>query len=238
MATPATDRPKRFYKAAAVGPLEGGHAVLLDGRAPRTPAGAPLVLPTPSLAALIAAEWERQAASIALDHMPATRLAFTALDRIAAARAETVAQIVGYANADLICYRAPAPAALTAREAAAWDPLLAWARDSLGLAFTPVTGIVHTPQPRASLDGVAALAEALDDFALAGLAYATGLLGSAVLALAVLRGRLTAQAACDLSRVDEAFQEAQWGVDEEAAARTAARRAEAVMIGDWLSALG
>ena len=237
MAAP-TDRPKRFYKAATAAPLEGGYAVLLDGRAPRTPAGARLILPTLALAELIAAEWEAQAPSIDLDRMPATRLAYTALDRIGAARAETVAEVVGYANSDLLCYRAPAPASLTDQQAAAWDPVLDWAREALDLRFIPVTGLMHQAQPPASLDGVAALAGALDDFALAGLTFATVLFGSALLAIAVLRGRLTAQAAFDLSRLDEAFQERQWGVDAEAAARTANPRTEAAMVGAWMAALG
>jgi chaperone required for assembly of F1-ATPase len=236
MASP-TDRPKRFYKAATADALDGGFAVLLDGRPPRTPAGARLVLPTLALAQLIAAEWAAQAAHVALDHMPATRLAYTALDRIAAARPETVGEIVDYANADLLCYRAPAPATLTDRQARDWDPLLDWAGEALGLSFTSVTGVIHQPQSEATLEGVAEIAGALDDFALAGLAYATVLFGSAILALAVAHGRLTAQAAFDLSRLDEAFQEAQWGVDAEAAERTARRRGEAEMIGGWFGGL-
>ena len=237
MASP-TDRPKRFYKTATTGALDGGFAVLLDGRPPRSPAGARLILPTQGLAQLIAAEWAAQTLTVALDHMPATRLAYTAIDRIAAARPETVQEIVGYANADLLCYRAPAPATLTDRQAREWDPLLDWAREALGLGFASVAGVIHQPQAEATLDGVARIAEAMDDFALAGLAYATVLFGSAILALAVARGRLTAQGAFDLSRLDEAFQEQQWGVDAEAAERTARRRGEAKMIGAWFEALG
>jgi len=235
--TAPQDRPKRFYKTATAAPVEGGFAVHLDGRPPRTPSGARLVLPSLALAELIAAEWAAQGSHIALSDMPATRLAYTALDRIAAARAETVGEIVRYAGSDLLCYRAEAPASLTDLQAARWGPLLDWAASALGLSFVAVTGIIHRPQPPSALDGVAALAEALDDVTLAALAYATSLFGSAILALAVRHGALTAEEAFDLSRLDEAFQERQWGVDAEAAERTAARRGEAVMIGAWFAAL-
>ena len=61
--------------------------------------------------------------------------------------------------------------------------------------------------------------------------------------LDLLERGLGAQAALDavtaheLSRLDEAFQEERWGVDEEAALRTAARAQEACMIGAWFAAL-
>jgi chaperone required for assembly of F1-ATPase len=236
--TAPQDRPKRFYKTAEATAVDGGFAVHLDGRPPRTPSGARLVVPSQALAELIAAEWAAQGSHIALSDMPATRLAHTALDRIAAARAETIGEIVRYAGSDLLCYRAEAPASLTELQAARWGPLLDWAASDLGLSFVAVTGIIHQPQPPAALGGVAALAEALDDVALAALAQATSLFGSAILALAVQRGQLTAEAAFDLSRLDEAFQERQWGVDAEAAERTALRRREALMLGVWFESLG
>jgi len=99
-------------------------------------------------------------------------------------------------------------------------------------------GIAHVAQPSDSTARVRDLALSLDDFALTGLATAVGLFGSAVLALAVRQGALSGEEAHDLSRLDEAFQEEQWGVDAEAAVRTEARRAEAVLLERWFSALG
>lgn len=231
------ERPKRFYKSAAAGPLDDGFGVLLDGRPLKTPVGARAIVPTQALASLIAAEWGAQDRFIDMGHMPATRLAFTTLDRIGETRSQVEGEVVRYAGSDLLCYHATGPAALIERETAAWTPLLDWARTDLGLEFTLSTGIVHRAQPGTTLRRVGDLAEALDDFALAGLAYATALFGSAILAFAVQRERLTADEAFDLSRLDEAFQEEKWGVDEEAAARTAHRRQAAAMIGDWFQAL-
>jgi chaperone required for assembly of F1-ATPase len=228
---------RRFYKAATVEPREGGWAVLLDGREARTPEKAPLRLPTEALARLVAAEWEAQPESIEFARMPATRLAFTAIDRAPAAREGLAGEVARYAGSDLLCYFAEGPQALIDRETAAWSPLLDWAEAELGLRFNRAAGIIHCAQPPETVAAVGRLAAELDDPALSALAYAAPLLGSAVLALALHRGRLSGEAAFDLSRIDEAYQEEFWGVDAEAAERTAGLRAEAVMLDRWFAAL-
>ncbi|HYE42069.1 MAG TPA: ATPase, partial [Caulobacteraceae bacterium] len=105
------------------------------------------------------------------------------------------------------------------------------------LSLVRATGIIHTPQPAEALARVEALALALDDFALGGVAWATPLFGSAILALALQRGRLSGETAFDLSRLDEAFQEERWGVDAEAAERTANLRRDALALDAWFGAL-
>jgi len=231
------ERPRRFYQAASAAPLEGGHGVALDARMLRTPAGVRLVLPGLALAELVASEWAAQEQVIDHGRMPATRLAFTAADRIGAARAATAVEIARQAGSDLLCHFAQAPKALTERQEARWAPLLVWAEHELGLRFERAMGILHRPQPLATLDRVEALALTLDDFALAGLALAAGLFSSTILALALQRGVLSGDGAFDLSRLDEAFQEEQWGIDAEAAERTALLRGEAVMLEQWFRAL-
>jgi len=229
--------PRRFYRAVSVEPVGEGHAVLLDGRAPRAPGGTPLVLPTPGLAALAAEEWDAQDPHIVMVSMPAVRLAWTALEKIAAAREAVADEVARYAGSDLLCYRAEGPRELVAQQAAAWDPLLDWARTGLGVTLAPPTGVIHREQPGASLARVRARPVELDDFGLTALAHAVGLLGSAVLAFALQRGRLTGEQAHDLARLDEAFQERLWGVDAEAALRTEARLAETVLLERWFRAL-
>lgn len=237
LAPDAPARPRRFYKAADVVAEAGAFLVRLDARAARTPARAPLSLPTRPLARLVADEWSAQGEFIVLAAMPATRLAFTALDRLPAARAGAAAEVARYADSDLLCYFAEAPEALTRRQARLWGPVLDWAEAELGLRFERAAGIVHRHQPPETLARVERLAAALDDFALAGLAFAAPLFGSAVLALALQRGRLSGEEAFDLSRLDEAWQEELWGQDAEAAERTAALRREARMLDAWFAAL-
>jgi chaperone required for assembly of F1-ATPase len=209
----------------------------LDERALRTPAGAVLIAPTLPLAELIAEDWARQGPTIDLAGMGATRLAYSAVDRIGRARAETAAEIGRFAGADVVCYFADAPAALVERQSERWGRMLEWAHADLGLEFVRVRGLVHRPQSPETIAAVEALALAMEDFGLAGLAMATALFGSAVLGLALARGRLDGLAAFELSRLDEAFQEEIWGVDEIAAARRARLAGEAGMLDRWFAAL-
>lgn len=231
------ERLKRFWKSVDVAEGEGGWSVTLDGRTPRTPAHAPLTLPTEAAGRLVADEWAAQGEFLDPATMPATRLASTAIDRIGQARAAVADEVAAFAGSDLLCYLAEHPAGLVAEQVRDWTPWRDWAAAELGCRLEAIEGIVHRPQDPAAIARVRDHALDLDDFALTGLAMATPLLGSAVLALALQRGVLTGQAAFDLSRLDEAFQERQWGVDAEAAERTAARRAEAVLLERWFRAL-
>ena len=231
------EKPRRFYREVAVAAAGEGFGVRLDGRELRAPKGTPLVLPTEALAEIIAAEWAAQGERLELAAMHATRLANTAVESLPMARAATADQVAQYAAADLICYFAEGPVGLVERQAERWEPWLARAEAEAGLRFVRASGIVHQPQPPEAIAAVRALALGLDDFALAGLAFGTALFGSAVLALAVQRGWLDGPAAFDLSRLDEAWQEEKWGVDAEAAERTARLGEEAAMLERWFGAL-
>lgn len=233
----AAERPRRFYRSVDVAPAEGGFGVRLDGRNARTPRRALLVAPTERLARLLADEWQAQDPEIRSETMPATRLANTAIDHVGAARQAVAAEVARYAGSDLTCYLAEGPSALVAQQTARWGAVRDWAERELGVALTPVAGVTHQAQPAQSLARVEALGAGLDDFSLAGLAHATSLFGSAVIALALQRGVLSGEEAFELSRLDEAFQESQWGVDAEAAERTARLREDALMLDAWFRAL-
>ena len=233
----ALQRIKRFYKTAAANPGDAGFEILLDGRRAKTPAGSVMVLPTKAAGELVAAEWDAQVDWINFGEMPASRHAFTAIDRVSKARAETAAEVARFAGSDLLCYLAEDPTALVERQQANWGPVLDWAEDELGLLFVRASGVVYQSQPPETLHKVEAMAAELDDYGLAGLAWAAALFGSAVLALALQRRRLSGQEAFDLSRLDETFQQEQWGVDEEAAERAERMRGEALMLERWFAAL-
>jgi len=234
---PSLTLPRRFYRTVDVARLEQGHAPQLDGRTPRSPQGAPLAVPTEALARLLAEEWDAQREVIDTARMPAVRLAFTALDRVAQVRGDMADEIARFGGADVICYRADAPADLAEAEAEVWDPWLDWAARRLGVSLQPVRGVIHQPQPAAALGRLHSLALEEDDFVLAGLAFGAALFGSAVLAYAVRLGDLSAVDAFEISRFDEAFQARRWGLDAEAEHRREAMTADAVMLGRWFAAL-
>jgi chaperone required for assembly of F1-ATPase len=228
---------RRFYTAVTVEREAEGFAVLLDGRSLRTPEKARLSAPTAALAELIADEWRGQGDVVRMASMPATRLAYTTQDRVGDARGAVAAEVARAAGADLLCYFALAPQTLVERQTRRWGAVLDWAETELGLSLVRVVGVGHRIQPPETLARVEALAAALDDFSLAGLALATSLFSSALLAFALQRDLLDGAAAFELSRLDEMFQEEQWGVDADAQARTDAMRAEATMLEQWFLAL-
>src|SRR6266508_723820 len=138
---------RRFYERAHVEDAGDGGArefrILLDGRPIRTPARRTLAAPTRALAEAIAAEWEAQRDVIDPAKMPLTRLVNSIIDGVADAGAAVAAEVEKYLASDLLFYRAESPDGLVAREAAAWDPVLAWAQEALGTRFVLVQGMVH-----------------------------------------------------------------------------------------------
>jgi chaperone required for assembly of F1-ATPase len=218
--------PRRFYKTVTLAETPEGVRVLLDGRPVRTPAKRELALPTRALAEAVAAEWQAQGDHVDPGSMPLTRLVNSAIDGIAGREDEVRADIAKYAASDLVCYRAEAPVELVARQAAAWDPVLAWARDALGARLGAGQGLVPVRQPEQAVAAVERALAPLDGLALAAHHVMTTLTGSALLALAHGRGRLTAEEAWNAAHIDEDWQISQWGEDAEATARRASRWAE------------
>ena len=216
--------PKRFWKEASVAQADGGFQVLLDGRHVKTPAKAPLILPSKGMAQAVAAEWDAQDGLVRPETMPVTRMANSAIDKVAPLFAAVVDEVAGFGGTDLLCYRATEPAALIARQADGWDPLLDWAAQTLGAPLNTTAGIIPVAQPPASLAALRAHVAGLDAFRLAALHDLVAITGSLVLGLAVAKGRLRGDAAFALSRIDELWQIEQWGADEESQVAEAHRR--------------
>ena len=213
---------KRFYAHAGAVESPDGFAITLDGRPVRTPSGRALVAPTRGIADAIVAEWDAQQELINPLTMPVTRFANSVVDAVVDRVGAVAADIARYFESDLLFYRAGHPEALVAREAAHWDPVLFWAADVLGAHFILAEGIVHVRQPD---QAIAAARAALPDdpWSVAALHLITTSTGSALLALALLRGVLDPDQVWTAAHVDEDWNIEQWGVDEEVAARRAAR---------------
>jgi len=220
---------KRFYKDVAVVSGDAGYEIKLDDRPVHTPARAALALPTERLAQAVADEWHAQGDTVDPRSMPFTGLANGAIDQIALNRESFAAGIARYGESDLLCYRAEGPAELIAREAAAWDPLLDWARHRYDVNFRVTHGIIPVDQPAETLERLEAAVLAYDPFMLAGLSTLVTLSGSLVCGLAIVEGGHDANAIWTASEIDEAWEIEQWGEDMEAAARSAKRRDEFAM---------
>jgi len=211
---------KRFYKEAAFGLAESGYAVLLDGKPIRTPAKAALVVKSRALAEAMAAEWQSQSEEIRPAELHLTRLAGTVIDLVEPRRAQIVAEIAKYATTDLLCYRAENPPELAKRQQDSWQPLLDWAGTRYARLET-TQGVSPREQAPEALAAYAKAVGGYDSMMLAALYVATSALGSLVLALALLEGRIDAGQAFATSQLDEDFQIERWGEDLEAAKRRA-----------------
>lgn len=230
--------PKRFYTDVTVGDAPGGgFQILLDGRAVRTPKKQLLIVPTRALAQAIAAEWAAQDAHIDPSRMPLSKLAITSIDGVSGSLREVASDIVRYAGSDLLCYRAEAPATLAEQQARIWDPLLSWIEGESGARFLLAEGVMPVTQNRFALERIEDLVAPYDAMQLAALHVMTTLTGSAFLALAVAKDRLSAEEAWDVAHIDEDWQIARWGVDVEATERRERRRREMLAASQFLDLL-
>jgi chaperone required for assembly of F1-ATPase len=218
---------KRFYKTASVGGAlsDGNFPVLLDGKSIATLRRRSLAAPSAALAARIADEWSAQTDTIDPARRPLTRLGNETIEAVDDARAAIAEEVANYLGSDLVCYRAEGPEGLVEHQAKAWDPVLAWAHESLGARFVQIQGVMFSEQPAAAVAAASAAIPA-DVWRLAAVSSITSLTGSALLTLALAAGALDADTIWAAAHVDEDWQMAQWGRDEEALARRALRRAE------------
>ncbi len=177
---------KRFWKSVAIDEDRG---IRLDGKPVRTPGKRPLILPTPALAEAVADEWRAVGEGAEIDPraMPLTGLANAATERIDPTA--FAAGLAAFGESDLLCYRAESPDELIARQAALWDPLLDWARTRYDVHFEIASGVMHQPQPPATIARLAEAVAARNAWELAGLSPIVTIGGSLVAALALAEGR-------------------------------------------------
>lgn len=215
---------RRFWRTASVAQSDAGFAIRLDDRPVRTPAKAPLILPTRALAEAVAQEWDAQDERIVPQSMPMTRMANSAIDKVAPQREQVETYLAAYAETDLVCYRAEGPAELVARQAAEWDPWLDWLQETRGARLKTVHGVMPEEQDPAALALILEEVRALSDFELSAFHDLVSLPGSFVLALAVASGDADPLRIWEQARVDEVWQIEQWGEDEEAERVNALKR--------------
>ena len=222
----AAQAVRRFYETATTAPSDRGIAILLDGRPVKTPARHDLAVPSARLGEAIAEEWSRQGEKVDPRSMPLTGLANAAIDRVSPDPGAFAAGLAGYGESDLLYYRAEGPAPLAAREAELWDPILAWARRRYDAGFELASGVIHRPQPRHTVEQLAAAVAARTPFELVGLWPLVTISGSLVIALALAEGAVTLDEAWAAAALDELWQIETWGADKEAVRNLESRRRE------------
>jgi chaperone required for assembly of F1-ATPase len=216
---------RRSYKEAKAQEREGSYVLLLDGRNANTPGGSPIALPSQAATEAIAEEWAAQAEWIDPATMPMTRIANSAIDGVARNLEATAGEIAKYGGSDLVCYRAAGPRTLKGAQAAAWDPILAFAREKIGAVFICTEGVTFVEQPQSARAVVATAVKRFAEtgapapFALAALHVMTTLSGSVLITLGVALGEISPAEAWRAAHVDEDFEMQAWGEDAEALLR-------------------
>lgn len=216
--------PKRFYKDVGVGTVGEGFAVTLDGRSPRTPGQKPVVVPSRELAAGMAEEWAAQGEFINPETMPLVRIVNAAVEA-GDERAQPLRdEIVKYAGNDLLLYRADTPRELVAEQERLWDAALVTIARHFGVSFQPTIGILHQPQPPATLSRLADALAGEGMLPLTAMLTITGITGSGLLTLALRRGLMTPEEVWLAAHVDEDHNIRLWGEVAEAMERREKRR--------------
>jgi chaperone required for assembly of F1-ATPase len=225
---------KRFWKDVTVEREGGGWGIRLDQRPIRTPARAPLIVPSEALANAIAGEWRAVADQVDARAMPLTGLANAAVDRVLPNRQAFATGLAKYAEADLVCYRAEGPGDLVGWQEEEWGKLLAWGRRRYDIEFATTVGLMHVAQPRATVERLTHAVAALDAFRLAGLSPLVTIGGSLLAGLMVVENAITAKAAWQAVSIDERWQLEQWGSDSEAEAALENRRRDFLAVARFL----
>ncbi len=216
---------KRFYTDAAAAQTAGGWQVMLDGRGVKSQGGRAQVVPSLALAQALAAEWAAQGDEIDPAGFIIRDLADFALDVICPARAAAVEALLRFAEGDTLCYRADAGEPLHARQTELWEPVLKAAEARYDIHFERIDGVIHRPQPAATLTRLRAVLGALDDFTLSALNTLASLSASLTVALAALEPGADPAALWTIANLEEDWQADLWGKDWEAEHKRAQRAA-------------
>ncbi len=225
---------KRFWKIVLIEPSSGGYAIRLDSRPVKTPMRAELVLPNMAIAEAVRAEWDAVGDDIDPMMMPITGLANAAIDRIAADREGFIGAIAAYGETDLFCYRAEEPDILVQRQAEIWDRHLHWAQARFDVHFVVVTGIMHQPQPPATLARLKSAVAELDNWQLAAASKMVPITGSLIAFLTLMSGEVTAEELWPDLVLDELWQEEKWGADDFALKNRRDRQADYIAAARFL----
>lgn len=196
---------KRFYQNVSLVASPGGYEIHLDGKPVKTPARNTLLTKTRSIAEVMVEEWERQGEHISPDTMPITQLVMTAIDKISLRRVAHEAEILGYLDTDLLCYRAPETEPVGRRQKETWDPVLQWFSKRYGVVLSTTTELIALNQSAVAHQRVREDVQKLNDLRFTLLHLVTTETGSLILGLAFLDRQFEQEAVFQAAMVEDLF---------------------------------
>jgi chaperone required for assembly of F1-ATPase len=203
----------RFWKDVTVEAGDGGWRVALDGRPIHTQGGRAQVVPTPVLAEAMAEEWRRQGEEVDPRAFPLRDLADYAIDHVAPDRAAAIDRLLAYSETDTLCYRADPDEPLYRRQQALWEPMVAAFEKRHEVRLERVSGVMHRPQPVATIARLRAVLHDHDDFTLSALSTLAPLAASLTIALTALEPGWDVAGLFEAANCEQDWQAEQWGWD-------------------------
>ncbi len=225
---------KRFYEKVQISQSGLSYEVRLDGNPLKTPLKTIMYLPTEALAKKIADEWSMIKTEIFLEQMPIFSLAATAIDRVVLQQSSLSAEMQNYIMNDLLCYRESYDSKLYEHQNKKWDPWLKWSKKNFNFDLKTTKGVIPINQDTQNSKLLLKLTSQMDIWHFTCFVKATTLAGSAILALAFIKKKLTVDELFSLCFLDELYQIEKWGEDEEAYQKRSAVKTELYNVSDFL----
>jgi chaperone required for assembly of F1-ATPase len=196
------------------------------------------VAPTRALAQMLADEWAAQGQEVDPSAFASRDMADYAIDVVARDRAAAVAKVLRYGETDTLCYRADPDEPLHRRQWSEWEPIVSTFEAREGVRLERVSGIVHKPQPPATLAKLEARLASLDPFSLAALEVLTSLSASLTVGLTALEADADIEALWAAAELEETWQVELWGSDYLAQERRERRKADFLRAAAFAKAAG
>ncbi|KAH9483991.1 ATP synthase mitochondrial F1 complex assembly factor 2 [Psilocybe cubensis] len=210
---------KRFWKDVGVERRGESLVVTLDKRALKTPGGQTLQLPLNKTlpAALAAAEWDHQEVLLKPHALPMTSIISRAVDAMVEekTRAEVRAALVKYIHTDTICFFHDNPEPLERLQSQHWTPLLEWARKTFDVKLDVSNSIMSVRQSKETEEKMLKVMESFDQWEMAAMERATYAAKSLIIALALVKNRISVEEAALAATVEVNSQIERWGEVED-----------------------
>ncbi|CAE6435765.1 unnamed protein product [Rhizoctonia solani] len=210
---------KRFWKKVDIAEKDGILTVTLDKRALRTPEGAKLEVPNSHrlLASLIAIEWENQEKLIKPHALPMTSIASRAIDGLGdeGARFDLLAELIKYFDTDTICFHESRPPALVELQEEHWNPLIKWVESTYKVKINIFDSLLGNTQPKETKEVLMDEVNKLGQWETAAFERAVLTTKSFIIALALVKGRISVEQAAQAAQVEVVSQTQRWGEVED-----------------------
>ena len=157
-----------------------------------------------------------------------------AIKEIGQYRAEITQKLLEFARTDVLFFWGEKKE-LFLRQEKEWLPILAWAEDLLKVKLNK-TSDLKVPENEEMQNPLKKVFDEMSDTELACYYAAALNMRSVLLALAFVKGKLTAEKACELAYLEEVWQNEIWGEDEDALGRRQERCDELKEIESYLKA--